>query len=160
MSIIIDTNCFANVFDISSDRHIDFAPVLKWINDGPAVLIYGGTKFINELKNGKYRRLFIEYGKSHKAYEIKRSLVDDAQDIISRLETSNDFDDQHIVALLRVSKCKILVTCDSRSHKYVKNKKFYLEHQSVPKIYSSVKNRRLLNQNNIIEIDNSIIARQ
>ena len=44
MCIIVDTNCFAPVFDRKSEKHNQFAPVLEWIISGKGKLIYGGSK--------------------------------------------------------------------------------------------------------------------
>ena len=50
MPIIVDTNCFANVFSRNATRHNEFEPVLNWILRGKGKLIYGGTKYKTELK--------------------------------------------------------------------------------------------------------------
>jgi len=53
------------------------------------------------------------------------------------------FDDPHIVAILRLSGCGVVCTCDEKAIPFLKDKKLYGDGKK-PKIYSHEKNRKLL----------------
>ena len=61
MAIIIDTNCIANVFSPKTANHSEFKPVLEWILLGKGLMIYGGSKYREELKKtAKYLPIIAE----------------------------------------------------------------------------------------------------
>ncbi len=59
MSIIIDTNTLAPVFDSDCELFDEFRPVFDWVNcTSEAVFVYGGTTYKAELiKAKKYFRI-------------------------------------------------------------------------------------------------------
>jgi hypothetical protein len=63
------------------------------------------------------------------------------------------FNDEHLVAILDVSGCKLLCTKDIEAMPYIKRKDFYSD-QKTPKIYSGSRNRNLLNATNIVALKN------
>src|SRR3989442_13231578 len=82
MCLVVDTNVFSSVFRPDSCNHAEFAPVLSWITVGPGFLVYGGTRFNDELKNAKrYLAVFIELKKKGKAKEVNRALVDQHEEV-------------------------------------------------------------------------------
>src|ERR1017187_6880909 len=106
MCIIIDTNTLASVFKQNSANHAQFKPVFDWIVEGKGKVVLGGSKYASEL--GKYRRFFSLLEKVGKAVSISNESVDKEQVIVSEMIVHHDFDDQHLVGLLRVSKCKLI----------------------------------------------------
>lgn len=150
MCIIIDTNCLTSVFDVDSQNHQDFAPILDWIHNGRGKIVYGGTKYSGELK--KYLGIILQIRKAGKAVYIPDELVDQEEINVSSMIQHNDFDDQHLVALLRVSKCKLICSLDSRAYPYFRHTTFFNPAANKPKIYRSLGNSGLLCPNNIAEV--------
>ena len=153
--IVLDTNSFPSVFDPNSSDNADFCYVLRWvIKQKHACFVYGGTKYKCELiKMTKYFRIMNEFRKAGKFVEINEQLIDINADQLKKNCTDDDFDDEHIVAILNVSGCKLVCTKDTSSMMYIKRKDFYSDHKA-PRIYSSAKNKNLLRANNIVELKN------
>lgn len=148
MCIIIDTNVLNEVFDDTNKYHEDFIHVYNWIFSGKGKIVYGGTKYQGEI--GKYLQLFNLLKQANKAIYIEQAEVDREQDIVSQMVSHQNFDDQHIVALLRVSGCKLICSNDSRAYPFFTHKVFFKSSKK-PKIYSSKKNKILLSEKNIAE---------
>lgn len=158
MTIILDLNTLPAIFDATCTDHQNFKPVKDWIIDGPGLIIFGGTKYQQELKKcQKFFRLFIELGKINKTAEFETSLVDSYQCKVEKLVKSSDFDDPHIVALIAVSRCRLLASNDQRSYRFIKQKKLYPKDTHKPKIYTGLKNQKLLSNLNLIKINKSLL---
>lgn len=138
------------VFDSSNTNHEEFKPVKEWLFEGKGKIIYGGTKYIKE--NLKYSRLFGELRKIGKAIYISNNLVDDEEDQVSKTIEHVDFDDQHLVALLRVSKCKLICSLDSRAYPFFRHNSFFSPANKKPKIYSRTRNKTLLCDSNFCDL--------
>lgn len=145
MCVIIDTNCFASVFDSNSAKHSEFSPVLDWILLGKGKLIYGGSKYIQELGKSKYSKIIrLISHKTNKVVILDKSKVDEIQIQIEELITDPDFDDPHLPAMVIVSKCEIICTEDVRSVKFVTNSSLYPRGINTPKYYTGIRNKDLL----------------
>jgi len=151
MCIIIDTNSLANVFKTSSQNHEEFEPVLKWIIEGKGKVVFGGSKYISEIGLG-YAKLFNELRNTKKAVKIDNEKVDQLEVKLKSLIKHADFDDQHIVALLVVSGCKLICSEDRRAYPYFRNSLFFKYAKNRPKIYRGRTNYSLLTDNNISKI--------
>ncbi len=53
MCIIIDVNALNEVFNTDSVNHLEFKPVRDWIIEGKGKVLYGGTKYRDELMRTK-----------------------------------------------------------------------------------------------------------
>jgi hypothetical protein len=152
MCIIVDINTFASVFNKSSMHHAEFSPVMDWVLYGNGTLIYGGTKYFKEIANTKYLPLFLELNKKQKAKNIDRSKVDEKEFWAAGKVKDRDFDDQHLVALLLVSGCKLICSLDKRAYPYFRHHLFFSPAWRKPKIYSRKENAHLLTDKNIAEV--------
>lgn len=150
MCIILDTNTIPQVFDVENNDHHEFEPVYDWIINGKGKIIFGGTKYKNEI-GGKFLGLFEELRKLNKAIKIEDLEIDSKQNEIESIITDSDFDDPHLISLLTISKCKLICSLDKRAYPFFKNNLFF-KGKNRPKIYSSAKNKKILNDNNIAEI--------
>lgn len=146
MCVIVDTNCLANVFDKKSEKHDDFKPVLDWVLNGKGKLVYGGTKYLQELrKASKYFKILnLLKDKANKVIIVNKEAVDKEQERISNVITDPDFDDPHLPAIVIVSKCRIICSQDTRSVRFVKDSQIYPKGIVIPKYYTSIRNRSLL----------------
>jgi predicted nucleic acid-binding protein len=145
MPIIIDTNCLANVFSRASKNHEEFAPVLKWILYGKGMIVYGGSKYYEELKRNsqylKIMRYFDEVGKVLKGDKVN---IDTIQKQIEDEYVDPDFDDPHLPAIVIDTKCKIICTEDKRCVRFVAHRIVYPAGIDRPVFYMSKKNIDLL----------------
>jgi predicted nucleic acid-binding protein len=145
MPVIIDTNCIASLFSQRDLRHKDFEPVLRWILSGKGMMIFGGTKYKQELaKLHKYLKIVRLIKEAGKVYEGDSFLIDQYQKIVEEENDDEDFDDPHLVAIVYVTKCRIICSTDDRSIKHVTNSKYYPHKFKRPVYYKSDKNTNLL----------------
>lgn len=150
MCIIIDTNTLASVFVKTSANHVEFKPVFDWIVEGKGKVVYGGTRYQNEL--GKYRGVFAQLAIAKKAVKINNVEVD-AEEANAMLKIQHpDFDDQHLVGLLVVSKCKLICSLDESAFRFFRHKLFFNPASRKPKIFRGRSNRDLLSDRNIAEV--------
>lgn len=150
MCIVIDTNCLNRVFDTENPEHDEYKPIYDWIYSGKGKILYGGSKYLKELN--KYLKLFKEFKTIGKAIYVDCNLVDKETRKVSSLVQHNDFDDQHLVGLLKVSKCKLICSMDSRAYQFFQSSTFFSPASSRPKIYKSSRQANLLCDSNISDI--------
>lgn len=149
MPIIIDANCIVNVFDKHSSKHEEFKPVLEWIISGKGKMVYGGTKYHEELKSlSRYIRLIRRLKESNKAVEGDRTQIDEYQKIVESRNNDKDFDDPHLIAISVITKCLLICSEDKRSIKHIKDKKYYPDSfKNTHSYYTSSRNKNLLRDN-------------
>ncbi len=73
--------------------------------------------------------------------------------VVSSRVAHPNFDDQHLVALLIISGCKLICSLDERAYLFFKHKEFFEKASKRPKIFKGTKqNKNLLNDKNITGI--------
>lgn len=145
MPIIVDTNCFANVFSRTSAKHKDFQPVLSWVVEGKGIFIYGGTKYKEELKKAKkYLTIFRLLKEVGKAINKLDDEIDELQKIIESKKEKELFNDVHLLAISAITKCRIICSEDTTSIQFVTDKKYLPKGTEKPVYYTSIKNKNLL----------------
>lgn len=150
MSIIIDTNCFSRVFCRTNQEHAEFKPVLDWIIHGHGFLVYGGSKYKEELKKAKSFLKFFRLLKDFKkAVPFPDKQIDEYQKKYEKMVDNKDFDDPHLPAIVLVSKCRLICTKDFRSKPFVTSSWLYPPKFHVPYYYTSSRDSELLCDDNI-----------
>lgn len=150
MAIIVDTNCFARVFNRGCKEHAEFAPVLNWVVNGNGFLVYGGSKYLGELKKSYvYMKFFRLLRDLNKAFEFDRELIDKLTAEYEKKYGNKDFDDPHLPAIVTVSKCRLICSDDKRSIPYVTASYMYPKRFAVPSYYTGAKDSHLLVDRNI-----------
>lgn len=153
MCIIIDTNVFGDVFNKESKSYLEFEPVINWISHGKGKIVYGGTKYKNELGCAKkYLKILVEFEKMNKVVRVDDEKVDAREREIKKEHRHGDFNDEHIIAIVIVSGCLLVCTKDSSALPFIKDPLFYPKHCKRPKIYSGKHNKKLLADCNIAPI--------
>ncbi len=150
MCLVIDSCVFSKVFNKNDKKHFKFEPISEWILKGNGSVIYGGTKFANELglKKLQLLKLLKDAGK---AVSIENGVIDTEERVVSNLiPDTEDFDDPHIIALLRISKSRIICSDDKRMFPYIKDERLFKSRSSQPRIYQNTRNRRLISDQNIV----------
>lgn len=145
MPIIIDTNCIANVFSPKAMRHEEFKPVLDWIRAGKGIMVTGGTKYQEELKKiPKYLRIINLLKDTSKLIVGNRAEIDEYQAYVESIKEDDDFDDEHLPAIVVKTKCRIICSEDTRSIPHVTDRKYYPKGMTPPVYYTSKRNLDLL----------------
>lgn len=150
--MIIDSCCIAVVFDVSNKNHADFEPVRKCILTGRGFVVYGGTKYKRELADmPRYVQLFLELERSRKTIRVSDERVDAEEKRAARLCSDPEFNDAHLVALVNVSRCRLVCTSDRPAVRFLKMPIFYESKNDRPRIYSGPRNAELLKNRKLVE---------
>lgn len=157
MCMLIDTNLIPVIFKASNANHKKYECVLDWLLFGKAKIVVGGSKYYKEIqkKIPSFVPFLIELSKCNKIHSFNDKTIDEIEQKNISLECDPDFDDPHIIALLSVSRARIFCSEDSRSFKFVTDKKFYLNGQEQPSIVcllTHLASKELLNDKNICEL--------
>lgn len=150
MCIVIDTNTLSHVFNEKDEKHPEFKPVRDWIVNGQGKVVFGGTKYIAEI-GPRLIPVLLALRTANKAVRVSDSCVNGVADEISKVIQHDDFDDQHIVALLMKSGCKLVCSLDVRAYPYFQHMEFFGAGKR-PKIYSGSRNADLLCNSNIAQL--------
>jgi hypothetical protein len=157
MCIVLDTNVWGCVFRTDSRFHADYEPVFKWITVGSGFIVYGGSKYQDDLRKApSYQRVFLELKKKGRAKLIDPTMIDLHTEVVERLVNTPRCDDAHLIAIFRVSGCRLLCSNDLRSDRFIKTKAYYLAGQKPPSIYRLPRHRHLLCGQNVVRVKNEI----
>jgi hypothetical protein len=152
MCLVIDTCCLARVFCRHNAEHADFAPVLQWVTVGDGSMIYGGTKYKTEL--GRMReivKIVVELQRAGRAIEVDKSNVDRIEAEIKTTVRNARFNDEHLVAIVIVSRCRLICTCDEAAMPYLQDRDLYSDYSvKPPKIYRYKSHAKLCCRTNIV----------
>lgn len=160
MCFVLDINCYHIIFNSGHADHDDLKPVLDWLSarNVGTCLVYGGRKYREELgKMGKYIPLLFEYKKVGKLVEIDDEMVNEYERLLESGNYPAAFDDKHIAAIFEVSGCRIFVTHDDKSDRFIKDATIY-KNGRPPSIYKHRNHRGLLCNNNIVKLRNVNLA--
>jgi hypothetical protein len=143
MCLVIDTNIFHSVFDEQAKDHEHFVPVWTWLTHGKGKMIYGGKKYNKELKGGKFVRIVGELSRMGRLVKLRDPDVDQYAAELKIKVPASAFDDEHLVAIVAISKCCVVCTRDKKAFPYLKRKDLYPKGLKPPKIYQGKKNAKL-----------------
>lgn len=147
MCVVVDTCALHKVF-----RQDDgpFLPVQEWLRHGKGKLVLGGSTYERELKAAaKYIHIIAELKRAGKVVVVDRGVVDATEKCIRQLEPNKDFDDPHLVAIVNVSRCRIVCTDDARADRFLRQARFY-KNCKRPAIYRRRSHAHLLCNKNIV----------
>jgi hypothetical protein len=142
MCLVIDANTIGKVFDRRNADHARFKPVCSWVTSGDGSVIYGGTKYLEELGKGRYLGLYTELLRVRRAVRIDTKAVDDRSVLVKAKVTDKAFNDEHIVALVGLSRCCLVCTDDIKSLPYLRRKDLYPDGVKAPNIYRQPKDSK------------------
>jgi predicted nucleic acid-binding protein len=121
--VVIDTGVLSKMFNPRNSDYGKYDPFRKWIKGAKGCIVYGGTKYLEELaKLITIMRLITELGRAGKAKCLPRPKVDTEQKRIEGLCNKNRFNDAHILAIAIVGKCKCICSEDLSAHPFFKNR--------------------------------------
>jgi len=145
MCIVIDVNRVPSVLNPKSSDHVEFQPILDWIDRRRTKIVYGGTKYTDELsKMKRYFAILTEMKRAGIIEVLDKVTVDLEQANINQRTTHKNFNDQAIVAIIIVSRCRLLCSNDTSSLTFVRARNLYPRGIEPPKIYRDRRDRRQL----------------
>jgi len=118
MCIILDVNCFG---DLTNHNNKDMEPVRKWLEKKNSKIVIADTDKFKQEWGGKKRKQF-EDRKLLKEWFFARKLKKEenskeVQAETDRLKGTIQSNDEHIIALAKVSGVNVLVSHDKKLHK-------------------------------------------
>ena len=150
MCVVADPPTMIPMFKVTDPEHIEFAPVRDWVLNGKGKFIIGGSKYKTELLAiTSILPILKELERRGKIVRRADDEVDAEVAAVKLIEPTNDFDDPHLVALIRLTGCKLICVRDPRSHRFLRSVKLYHTSSDRPKLYTKAKNITLLCQANI-----------
>ena len=151
MCIVIDTNTIPSVLNPKISDHHEFRPILNWLDTRKTKIVYGGTKYKEELeKMPKYFQMLSEMRRAGKVHEAYDDDVDRVQEEINQTTDHKNFNDQAIVAIVIVSRCRLICSKDKKSFPFLTLKTLYPRGFKRPKIYTGSRNVDLLYHHHIV----------
>jgi hypothetical protein len=150
MCIVVDPPTFIPMFKATDPDHADFAPVRDWVIGGPGKFVMGGAKYTSELTAVRsVLGLLTELERKSKIVRKRNEDVDADEIKVRTIEPAKDFDDPHLVALVRLTGCRLICIRDARSHRFLRASVFYRSKKDRPKLYTRSKNNLLLSAHNL-----------
>lgn len=143
--VILDTNCFAHVFNQTDARHCEFSLFLEWLCSGSGYLVYGGSKYREELvKAGRYLKVFRLLHQYNKARMYDTDLIDSEMERIIHSFADPKFNDPHLAAIVIVTQSGVICTGDARCIPFLKRRDVYGKRAKCPKFYTGDRCAHLL----------------
>ena len=143
---VIDANLFSSVIDNTND----FGPLLRCCIEGNGVVVYGGTKYSNEIAHhNKFRRLLVELAKIKKALRLDKDQIDHNETFLASNFKNTKFNDHHILAIVILSATDIVCAVDhglhalinrcylTKSRQQIMNYCYHPGHLKKPNIYQN-----------------------
>jgi predicted nucleic acid-binding protein len=121
MCLILDANRFGDA--LSSPPKPNYVPIVDWLtkHDSDGVVVFGGTKFLQEIaRNDRARRWFVTLERSGRARPVDKTTVDAEERQVRRSNLCIS-DDEHLIALARVSGARVFCTEDADLFRDVRN---------------------------------------
>lgn len=100
-------------------------------------MIYGGTKYGVEVSDRikKFGRLLVDLKRKNRLIKLDDSRVDVIAADLKIIVPDERFDDEHIAAMVIVSKCCVVCTDDIKSLPYLRDRKLYPKGTKAPNVY-------------------------
>ncbi len=114
MCVVVDADTFTYFSNPHSSRHGEFQPVIKWVRDSNSKYVYGGTTYEAQLrKQQDFLSFLTRMYQAGKTVVIDHQKVDQIEQAIRQTITGSSYDDHHIVAIVLISRCKLVCSMDS-----------------------------------------------
>ena len=100
----------------------------------------------------RYIRIINELDRAGKVVKVSNTLVDRIAAQLKAKIPDAQFNDEHIVAIVIVSRCKIVCSDDKESYPYIRRPDLYPKGMKRPKIYRSQGHGQMCCKSNIVAI--------
>jgi len=122
----------------------NYLPVKDALMSRRNVMVYGGELRREYIPINNIKRILFRFDQAGIAKKFPDADVDNETDIVKKMKVCLS-DDEHIIALARVSKARLLCSEDTLLHRDFKNKKLIDSPRG--KIYQTRKHIPILNEN-------------
>jgi hypothetical protein len=141
MCLIVDANVGADIANSDSEA----IPILEWLDSGSGTIAIGGQLPAELNRHGRLRKKLVEYTRSGACKVYSKHKIEDQYSRIDRKKmTSNDI---HILALARVSGCRLLFSRDHALSQDFRNRSIIPPRDGqAGRIYRDRRDRNLLYQ--------------
>ena len=95
-------------------------------------------------------KILAEFDRKGKLVKVTDSAVDKLAKELKHRVSDKDFDDEHIVALVIVTGCRVVCTDDKRAMPYLKRRDLYPKGSRPPKIYQGKEHAPLCRGEHIV----------
>jgi len=138
MCVIVDTCCISKVFNVNAKEHSRFELLYAWINGKNGRLVFGGTKYKKEIRPMKnFLKLLLDYERQGKVSRVADSEVDAFALKAKEKVVEKDFNDEHLVGIVAVSRCCVICTDDTTAIPFITRPELYSAlNMRPPRIYS------------------------
>lgn len=144
MCLIIDANVLSAFF---TDN--DFQDARDWVVVGPGKIVIGGSKYYEELERHESAlNLISELNSSGKVAQLSNQEVDRIEREVANESIHSD--DEHIIAMVIVSKCKIVCTLDNNLQRDFGDNFRRKFRTTKPRVYKRRQHANLLCTGNIV----------
>ncbi len=150
MCLVIDACSFHSVFSLDPTRSARFKPIVRWLEFGKGKLIYGGTKYAKEICGSNALKILAELDRRGRLVRFENSRVDKLATKMKAQEPSKKFNDEHLVALVALSKCCVVCTDEEEAIPFLKRADFYPKKVSPPSIYRNENHAHMCCNANVI----------
>ena len=145
MCVVIDVNRIPSVFSSSASDHSEFQPLADWIDQRKIMMVYGGTSYRRELSQmRRYLPMLEARKRAGQIHEANDGLVDAMEHALRQRTAGTAFNDQAIVAIVIVARCRWICSGDGQAFPFFKGKALYPSRFKRPSIYSGRNNMKRL----------------
>ena len=153
MCVVIDTCSISKVINRKAQDHSRFKPLLAWLEGKHGRIIIGGTKYLKEMKGMSGALRFLEdYKRQGKLIRLNDADVDSYALKAKARVSSSHFNDEHLVGIVTVSRCRVICTDDKEAVPFLTRKELYDKPVRPPKIYSAKSHSHLCGAKNVAPI--------
>jgi hypothetical protein len=110
---------------------------------GRGKIIFGGSKFKKEIRGSRFLKILTEFEKLHKLVSVPDGQVDKLGRELKEKVPDRKFNDEHIVALVSLTRCCVVCTDDDEAVPYLKMRELYPQGMKRPKIYRTARHAPL-----------------
>lgn len=147
MCIIADPPIFAPMLNPKDPEHGDFSPIFHWVMNGHGKFVIGGEQYTQELSRiSGVLSVIVQLERMGKIIRTKKDVTDNEVVLVKTIKPVIDFDDPHLVALVRLTGCRVVCLRDRRAHRHLKDATLYRAPGARPKLYTCAKNKYLLSK--------------
>jgi predicted nucleic acid-binding protein len=141
--LIIDTNRLADVFSASPPD--DVKPIRDFIYKRKGYVVSGGSTYLAEVAKVAVAVKYLAGLERNGQLRVqKASDVDAEERRVRALAPPPGCDDQHIIALVSVSRARVVASGDRRADRFLKDAALYPSGVKRPSIYREARHYRLL----------------
>ncbi|MCJ7720319.1 MAG: hypothetical protein MUO36_02505 [Candidatus Hadarchaeum sp.] len=155
MGIVIDADCFHALFNERNKLHSKFKPVRSLIEEGRLVMVYGGAMYLKQMEDARVTDAVANWWRIGRAKRVCHKSVDENErGLINSIgyhrTKKGKFNDHHLIAIVIVSKCRLVCTKERDNNDHLTRRQHYPRGCHVPFLFTNRTNPRLLSRKGVM----------